>query len=181
VPIYRYALHKISSVDFLSRSGLIPAYYSTLNFLLYQYFQSSVHNWIWKPKELENPWRLKLICKLFWTLGIIKGTVSRDFLPLVFSSNCTPGSPNSWAKTVLHIDSNLRSNLILFDDENRLCTMRQSTASELGAMPHSADCESGLCYIAWSRNKILSAFTEVLKGQCHEIFDPRFFSSNNPP
>jgi hypothetical protein len=20
-----------------------------------------------------------------------------------------------------------------------------------------------------------------LKGQCHEIFDPRFFSSNNPP
>jgi hypothetical protein len=21
----------------------------------------------------------------------------------------------------------------------------------------------------------------TLKGQCHEIFDPRFFSSNNPP
>jgi hypothetical protein len=26
-----------------------------------------------------------------------------------FSLNCTPGSPDSWAKTVLHIDSNSRS------------------------------------------------------------------------
>jgi hypothetical protein len=23
--------------------------------------------------------------------------------------------------------------------------------------------------------------SDGLKGQCHEIFDPRFFSSNNPP
>jgi hypothetical protein len=25
------------------------------------------------------------------------------------------------------------------------------------------------------------ATSKALKGQCHEIFDPRFFSSNNPP
>jgi hypothetical protein len=28
------------------------------------------------------------------------------FDPRIFSLNCTPGSPDSWAKTVLHIDSN---------------------------------------------------------------------------
>jgi hypothetical protein len=46
--------------------------------------------------------------------------VSRDFRPLVFSLNCTPGSPDSWAKTVLHIDSNSRRYSIKFDYENRL-------------------------------------------------------------
>jgi hypothetical protein len=50
----------------------------------------------------------------------LKGTVSRDFRPLVFSSNYTPGSPDSWDKTVLHIDSNARSNSIRFDYENRI-------------------------------------------------------------
>jgi hypothetical protein len=30
--------------------------------------------------------------------------------------------------------------------------------------------------------KISTQFIKTaLKGQCHEIFDPRFFSSNNPP
>jgi hypothetical protein len=31
------------------------------------------------------------------------------FDPRFFSLNCTLGSPDSWAKTVLHIDSNSRS------------------------------------------------------------------------
>jgi hypothetical protein len=53
-------------------------------------------------------------------LKLFKGTVSRDFLPSVFFSlNCTPGSPDSWAKTVLHIDSNSRIYSIKFDDENQ--------------------------------------------------------------
>jgi hypothetical protein len=38
----------------------------------------------------------------------IKGRVSRDFRTPVFLLNCTPGSSDSWAKTVLHIDSNSR-------------------------------------------------------------------------
>jgi hypothetical protein len=44
----------------------------------------------------------------------LKGTVSRDFRPSVFSFNCTPGSPDSWAKTVLHIDLNSRRYSIFF-------------------------------------------------------------------
>jgi hypothetical protein len=40
-----------------------------------------------------------------------------------FSSNCTRGSTDAWAKTVLHIDSNLQSNSIQFDDKNQLCAM----------------------------------------------------------
>jgi hypothetical protein len=39
----------------------------------------------------------------FFTL--FKGTVARDFRPLVFSSNSTPGSIDSWAKAVSNIDS----------------------------------------------------------------------------
>jgi hypothetical protein len=35
----------------------------------------------------------------------ITGTVSRDFRPLVFSSNNTPGSTGSWAKAVSNIKS----------------------------------------------------------------------------
>jgi hypothetical protein len=35
---------------------------------------------------------------------LLKGQI---FEPRFFSLNCTPGSPDSWAKTVLHIDSNL--------------------------------------------------------------------------
>jgi hypothetical protein len=66
----------------------------------------------------------------------IKETVPRDFRP---SLNCTPGSPDSWAKTVLHIDSNLRSYLIKFDDENRLRAVPHSGESQLRAMPHRAE------------------------------------------
>jgi hypothetical protein len=58
----------------------------------------------------------------------IKGTVSRYFRPSVFSLNCNPGSPHSWAKTVLHIDSNSQRYSIKFDEKNQLC-----------AMPHSAE------------------------------------------
>jgi hypothetical protein len=64
-----------------------------------------------------------------------------------FSLNCTPGSPDSWAKTVLHIDSNSQRSSTKFDDENRLPTML-----------HSAE----FFRIAGSRNKILSAFTEAV-------------------
>jgi hypothetical protein len=46
-----------------------------------------------------------------------------------FLSNCTPGSPDSWAKSVLHIDSNSRSNSIRFDDENRRRAVPQSAAA----------------------------------------------------
>jgi hypothetical protein len=36
---------------------------------------------------------------------LFKGTVSRDFRPLVFSSNSASGSTYSWAKAVSNIDS----------------------------------------------------------------------------
>jgi hypothetical protein len=47
----------------------------------------------------------------------IKGKVSRDFRPSVFSLNGTHGGPNSWAKAVLNLDSNSWRNSIRFDAE----------------------------------------------------------------
>jgi hypothetical protein len=47
-------------------------------------------------------------------IGRLKGKVSRDFRPSFFSLNGTPGSPDSWAKAVLNIDLNWRSNSIFF-------------------------------------------------------------------
>jgi hypothetical protein len=40
----------------------------------------------------------------------------------------------------------------------------------------SDQCPKSLLFL----NNPQKAFT-ILKGQCHEIFDPRFFSANNPP
>jgi hypothetical protein len=50
------------------------------------------------------------------------------FSTLVFLTG-TPGSPDSWAKAVLNIDSNCRSNSIRFDAENRLRAMLHSAES----------------------------------------------------
>jgi hypothetical protein len=47
--------------------------------------------------------------------------VSRDFRPSVFFRY--PGSPDSWAKTVLHIDSNSWRSSTKFDENNRLRAM----------------------------------------------------------
>jgi hypothetical protein len=67
--------------------------------------------------------------EIFWfSEDLFKGAVSRDFHLRIFSLNGTPGSPDSWPKAVLNIDSNWRSNSIRFDVENRL-----------RAMPHSAE------------------------------------------
>jgi hypothetical protein len=72
--------------------------------------------WIWK--------------KLIWIYNSsLKGQSHEIFDPLFFSLNCNPGSPDSWAKTVLHIDSHLRRSSIKFDDENRLRTMPHSAES----------------------------------------------------
>jgi hypothetical protein len=61
---------------------------------------------------------------------IPNGTVSRIFDLWFFSSNCTPGSTDAWAKMVLHIDSNSLSNSIQFDDENQLCAMPHSRGGD---------------------------------------------------
>jgi hypothetical protein len=61
-------------------------------------------------------------------ISVFKGTESRDFRPSVFSLNCNPGSPDSWAKAVLNIDSIWGSISIKFDAKNRL-----------RAMPHGAE------------------------------------------
>jgi hypothetical protein len=42
-------------------------------------------------------------------LYFLKRQCHEIFDPRFFSLNCTPGSPDSWVKTVLHIDSNSRS------------------------------------------------------------------------
>jgi hypothetical protein len=85
------------------------------------------------------------------------------FLTSGFFVNCTSGSPDSWAKTVLHIDSNSRSNSIRFamqhSAELQLCTMRHSTESQLCPMLHSQE----FFGIARSRKKIFSAYTEAMK------------------
>jgi hypothetical protein len=44
----------------------------------------------------------------FILLQTLKRQSHEIFDPRFFSLNCTPGSPESWAKTVLHIDSNSR-------------------------------------------------------------------------
>jgi hypothetical protein len=54
----------------------------------------------------------------------LKGTVSRDFQPLVFMPNNTPGSTDLWAKVISTTDSYLR---------------RYSTTKSIHAIPHSAD------------------------------------------
>jgi hypothetical protein len=55
--------------------------------------------------------------------GHLKGQSHEIFDPRFFSLNGTPGFPDSWAKAVLNIDSNRRSNLNLFDAKNRLRVM----------------------------------------------------------
>jgi hypothetical protein len=45
---------------------------------------------------------------------VLKGQSHESFDPKFLSLNGTPGSPDSWDKTVLNIDSNLRSNSIRF-------------------------------------------------------------------
>jgi hypothetical protein len=76
--------------------------------------------------------RMKNICHVFRSTGCLrvvhdlKGQCHEIFEPRFFSLNCTPGSPDSWAKTVLHIDSNLRRSSIKFDEKNWLCALRHS-------------------------------------------------------
>jgi hypothetical protein len=45
----------------------------------------------------------------------LKGQSHEIFDPRFFSFNCTPGSPDSWVKTVLHVDSNSRRYSIKFE------------------------------------------------------------------
>jgi hypothetical protein len=57
-------------------------------------------------------------------MTIFKGTVSRDLRPLVFRQN-NLGSPDSQAEDVLNMESYLK----IFDYNNRLCAMPDSTES----------------------------------------------------
>jgi hypothetical protein len=59
----------------------------------------------------------------------LKGQCREIFGPRYFSLNGSPGSPDSWAKAVLNIDSNSRRNSIRFDYENRLTAVRHSAES----------------------------------------------------
>jgi hypothetical protein len=58
----------------------------------------------------------------------LKGQCQEIFDPRFFSLNCTPGSPDPWAKTVLHIDSNSRRYSIKFDEkiDYALCGIARS-------------------------------------------------------
>jgi hypothetical protein len=70
----------------------------------------------------------------------IKGTVSRDFRPSVFSSINTPGPPDSWAKaTMAKAVSNINSysrRYSIMKIDSALCS---TARSRLGAMHHSAE------------------------------------------
>jgi hypothetical protein len=80
----------------------------------------------------------------------LKGQCHEIFDSLFFSLNCTPGSADSWAKTVLHIDSNSRRYSIKLDDKNQLRAMPHSGESRLRAMHITWSHNSALCHIAWS-------------------------------
>jgi hypothetical protein len=105
----------------------------------------------------------------------LKGTVSRDFLPLFFSSNCTPGSLDSWAKTVLHIDSNSRSNSIRFNNENRLLAMPHSWESQLCAIWHFFNT---LHYMQHRTESELSAMRHSMESQLCAM---RHSAESTPP
>jgi hypothetical protein len=85
---------------------------------------------LWKEKSLP-----------FMLHTYFKETVLWDFWPSVFPLNGTPGSPDSWAKTVLNIDSNLQKNLIQFDYENWLHFVSNSAESHSAEL-HSAELHS---------------------------------------
>jgi hypothetical protein len=84
-------------------------------------------------------------------MTLLKGQ-SHNIFDLSFLSNCTPGSPDSWATLILHIDSILQSNLMMKIDSAQcrnsvLCGIAQSRDSllcgivrgRLPAVPHSAE------------------------------------------
>jgi hypothetical protein len=73
----------------------------------------------WGSKIVEYDTSKKLFCSCLNT-GIVKGTVSRDFLPFVFFLQMVPLGPMIHGLKRLNIDSNSRSNSIWFDAENRL-------------------------------------------------------------
>jgi hypothetical protein len=72
----------------------------------------------------------------------LKGTLTRDYRPSVFSSNDTLGSLDSWAKAVLNIDKNWRRNSTRFDAEidSALCRIARSLKKVLSATPRYATC-----------------------------------------
>jgi hypothetical protein len=73
----------------------------------------------------------------------LKGQSHEVFDPRILSLNCTPGSPDSWATTVLHIDSNSRRYSTTKID-SALCLIGRS---RLTAVPHSA--ESTRKFLTW--------------------------------
>jgi hypothetical protein len=83
-------------------------------------------------------------------MHLLEGQSHEIFDPRVFSLNCTPASPDSWAKTVLHIGSNSRRYSIKFDDENRL-----------RAMPHSGESREAVPLI--NRAVIVTYFTMLTR------------------
>jgi hypothetical protein len=111
----------------------------------------------------------------------LKGQSHKIFDPRVFLLNCTPGSPDSWAKTVLHIDSNSRRYSIKLYDEYRwvnsaLCCIVGSHDSALCRIAGSPD--SALCGIAWgqffssNRIELLREFESIIKtALAHESGD----------
>jgi hypothetical protein len=104
--------------------------------------------------------------------------------------NGTPGLPDSWAKSVLNIGSNSRSNSIRYDEkiDYMLCQIAGSRDSALCGIVQSCDsalcriagsCDSALCGIARSRFsssnliKYLREFKSICKTVlAHESGDP---------
>jgi hypothetical protein len=89
-----------------------------------------------------------------------KGTVSRDFRPSVFSLTCTPGSPDSWAKTVLHIDSNLRRSSIKFEPKAKLNCIARSWFS---FFKKSFIYDSALCNSMWNSSPKFSCRLRAMR------------------
>jgi hypothetical protein len=79
----------------------------------------------WKCGVVRCPHRcLKIPAQVLGSYWLhLKGQPHEIFNPRFFSLNNTPGSPDSWAKSVLNIDLHWRSNLIRFDAKNRLHAM----------------------------------------------------------
>jgi hypothetical protein len=95
--------------------------------------------------------------------GWLKGTVSQEFQPSVFSLNCTPGSPDSWAKTVLHIDSNSRRYLTT-KTVSTLCRICQICQIELFFV---FVCVQKLCImIIHLHRRTVHSMEDTVSGKC---------------
>jgi hypothetical protein len=72
-------------------------------------------------------------------LDYLRGQSHEIFDPRLFSLNCTPGSPDSWTKTVLHIPIPIRGDIRSNSTTKIDFLLYRIARSRLPSVPHSAE------------------------------------------